>query len=225
MKADKKFTVMKISIQNPEHSVKVRQILRDEGYDFAGLQWDYPVFARAGYLYTYKTGLVMRGDVGCSAYFLNHPNEEYVLVNDNFVKVSEWFVQPKTKVDTSHLLYRWDNKPTGEVKLSFVQTGEAEYTAKYELVVTVPFVQPTAPFVAPNAVDRLKINWFDTGDNKSVELPPKEEHQRQRKIDILRAMLSKLENKDVVPDVWQEELNDLFWQEQHRKQFVEDIVE
>jgi hypothetical protein len=87
---------MKIAITNPEYSVKVREKLRDEGYDFAALQWNDPVFVRAGYLYTYDSGLVMKGEADRLGYFKGHPNEEYVLVGDELKKASEYFKQPET---------------------------------------------------------------------------------------------------------------------------------
>lgn len=90
------FKTMKISIVNPEYNTKVREKLRDEGYDFAALRWDDMVFVRAAYLYTYSSGLVMKGDAWCSEYFKSHPNEEYVLVGDKLKKASDWFKQPAT---------------------------------------------------------------------------------------------------------------------------------
>jgi hypothetical protein len=54
------------------------------------------------------------------------------------------------------------------------------------------------------------------------ELLPKEEHQRLRKMDILRAMLKKLEQKEDVPDEWHEELNQLMWERQNSKQFIKE---
>jgi hypothetical protein len=58
---------------------------------------------------------------------------------------------------------------------------------------------------------------------KPTQLPSKAEHERLRKVAILKAMLHNLENKKDVPTEWHEELNELLWQEVNRKQFIKDV--
>lgn len=119
---------MKINVEGSfGNRTNIVNTLLQQGYVFGG---DSSVYNDAKALFTYNTGIIMKTDD--LEYFRNHPNAEYVLNGDNFVMVSEWFKQPATK-------------------LSFVQTGDAEYTAKYE-----PFA--TAGMSAADVRDAFMAN-------------------------------------------------------------------
>lgn len=160
------FQRMKIKTPTVAQQRSVQEHLLDLGYwwhqssgDTSRIKW----IGECAAIYTEKNGQLFRDTSNNFEYFdQEEQGEEYTLVNGEFVKVAEYFKQPKSEFK------------------------EKEY--------------------APLPLDII----------------PKAEWERNRKIDLMRAMLDKLEKGGEFPQEWHEEYNELYWAEQNRKQFMQD---
>jgi len=105
VKAEGRFKNMKIALSDPfANRTHVTNVLHNLGYKFCG---DPEVYNSAKGFFTYDNGIIMKTDD--MEYFKNHPNEEYVVVGEELKKASEWFVQPKIKLNMPE---RFENPTT-----------------------------------------------------------------------------------------------------------------
>jgi hypothetical protein len=91
---------MKIRLGDEDHRKKVLEALSKHGY-----VKEYDLAEEVKYItdssvlaaYTYGRGVVSySNEEDGEGYFKNHNNPEYILINGEFVKVSEYFKQPET---------------------------------------------------------------------------------------------------------------------------------
>lgn len=95
VKAGDHFKNMKINVGGVFGNLThITNFLLKEGYTFAG---NPEVYNNAEAFFTYGSGIITKTDD--PAYFKSHHHEEYVMVGEGFKKASEYFVQPKTKLN------------------------------------------------------------------------------------------------------------------------------
>jgi hypothetical protein len=186
---------MKIRIESPTHCHYMQDALFSAGYSWSTTGPKERLEAcgnEAAWIFAYDDGR-LTWDHGAE-YGEDHPNDEYIWTPQKcFVKRSEYYKQPETRAD----------KMEQGILNKYLPHGN------YSQVL----------FTTEGAVERK----FNIGQlTYDIQLISKEEHQRLRKMDILRAMLKKLEQKEDVPDEWHEELNQLMWERQNSKQFIKE---
>jgi hypothetical protein len=187
---------MKFRVNSPEHSEQIQKKLFEMGYKWAG---------NASLQHTDKpaifAGFWGKKEMTYASDFHGFEDEgkyncqEYILTPQNtFVKRSEYYKQPETPC---------------KCVVCEDQLQNAELYADHDSDVENEAL-----------IEKKKGSWKDIVFGP--ELTSKEEHQRLRKMDILRAMLKKLEQKENVPDEWHEELNQLMWERQNSLQFIKE---